>query len=217
MLTPEYALGLAAYARNFFEAMGARIANATVLILDDFQDLPENASLQVLLPPVLCALPDGAKVLVLSRSASPPTFARLIAEGAIGFLDPEELSLTTEETRALARARVGQRFTIAAASELRGRTGGWIAGTVLLLEAPTRVLPARRGVETAPQQVLFDYFASEIFDRAPADTQKLLLATALLPEVSVPSAQAVAGDVRARPGSRLRVCRGAAVCAGGGG
>ncbi len=197
LLTPEYALGLSVYARNFLAGVGLRLPTSAVIVLDNYQDFPSGAPLQSLLPPALSALPEGVHVLVLSRSAPPPPFARLVTENAIGLLDADELTLTDEETRAVVRVRVGKPLTPTAALELQTRTGGWMAATVLLLEAPTRALPARRGVETAPQQVLFDYFASEIFDRAPAETQKLLLATALLPEVSVPSAQAVAGEPRA--------------------
>jgi hypothetical protein len=115
----------------------------------------------------------------------------------MGLLEPDALSLTQGETRAVARARVGARFTAAAAADLRARAGGWMAGTVLLLEAPTRALPPGRTAATGAQQVLFDYFAAEIFDRAPAEAQRLLLSTAILPEVSVAAASALAGEVRA--------------------
>jgi LuxR family transcriptional regulator, maltose regulon positive regulatory protein len=195
LLTPEYALGLEAYARNFFEVVGARVPCGTILVVDDFQSA-ERAPLEALLPSALGALAGGLGVVVLGRSAPPPSFARLVAEGAVGFLGAEELDLTPEETCALIRSRARKPLAVRAAADLQARTGGWMAGTVLLLETATR-LPARRGAETAPQQVLFDYFATEIFDRAPPETQRLLLAASLLADVSVPSAEALAGEPRA--------------------
>jgi LuxR family transcriptional regulator, maltose regulon positive regulatory protein len=72
-----------------------------------------------------------------------------------------------------------------------------MAGTVLLLTAPERVLPPQRGVETAEKEVLFDYFAAELFDKAPPDVQRMLTSTALLPEVSVAAATALSGEQRA--------------------
>ncbi len=197
LLGPEYALGLAAYARRFFELVGARVPARTTIVLDDFQDLAEDAPLHALLPPALAALPADVRVVVLSRSAPPAPFARSIAAGAVGFLDPEELDLTSAETRALARARVGKKASAADLEAARSRMNGWVAGTVLLLEATARPLPPRRGSDTAAQQVLFDYFAAEIFDRAPQAAQRLLLATALLPDVSVPAAEALTGEPRA--------------------
>lgn len=197
LLTPEYALGLAAYAQRFFERAGARLPSRTVLVLDDYQDLAEDAPLQSLLPAALASLPDDVRVVVLSRSAPPVPFARAIATGAVGLLDPDELDLTRDETRTLVRARVGRRAADADAETLWTQTRGWAAGTVLLLEAPSRTLPPRRGSDTAAQQVLFDYFAAEIFDRAPVGVQQLLLATALLPDVSLAAARELTGEPRA--------------------
>jgi LuxR family maltose regulon positive regulatory protein len=194
-LTPEYSLGAQVFARNFFELVGLRVPARTVLVLDNFQDLPEDALLQSLLPSALTALGEHSTVLILSRHASPPAFARLVTNASMAFLDPDELDLTSNETRAVARARVGRSFTLESAAELRERTGGWMAATVLYLEAPTRTLPVPRGHETATQQVLFDYFATEIFDRADASMQQLLLATAFLPEVTVASANTLTGEV----------------------
>lgn len=197
LLTPEYALSLPVYARNFLEALGARAPAGTVIALDDFQELPEDAPLQAVLPQALAALPEAVRVVVLSRAAAPAPFARRIAEGAVGFLEPEELDLSAGEAQALARARLGGRLGRAAVDAVRAQTHGWVAGTVLLLEAGTRTLPPPRLAQTAAQQVLFDYFASEIFERAPASTRHLLLSTALLPEVSLPAAEALAGEPRA--------------------
>jgi LuxR family maltose regulon positive regulatory protein len=197
LLTPEYSLGVQVFARNFFERVGLLVPERIVLVLDNFQDLPEGAVLQSLLASAVSALGEGSTVLVLSRHAAPPAFARLVANGNMAFLDPDELNLTLNETRALARARVSRSLTLKSASELRDRTGGWMAAAVLYLEAPTRTLPAPRGRETATQQVLFDYFATEIFNRADVRAQKLLLATALLPEVTVAAAKALTGEPRA--------------------
>jgi hypothetical protein len=197
MLTPEYALGLATYARNFFEGLGERIPPDTVIVLDGYQELPREAPLHTLLPVALSALPAGLPVLVLSRSGPPPPFARLITEQVIGFLAARELDLDAREARALARARARKRVEAARLDALLARTDGWVAGTLLLLEAPALALPPPRTAGTPAQQVLFDYFSAEIFDRAPPETQRLLLATAILPEVSVATAEVLTDEPRA--------------------
>jgi ATP/maltotriose-dependent transcriptional regulator MalT len=197
LLTPEYARGLSSYARNFFAGIASRVPEGTVIVFDNYQDVAEDAPLHGLLPPALSELPQGLRVLVLSRSAPPAAYARLVTADTIGFLGPDQLTLTVAETQTIARSRVRRPFGAGDAARLVAQTGGWMAATVLLLEAHTRVLPPRRGAETVTQQLLFDYFAAEIFDHAPAATQKLLLATAVLPEVSVPAAQALADEPRA--------------------
>jgi hypothetical protein len=197
LLTPEYAFGLAAYALQFFEQLGQALQPGAWLVLDDFQELPEGAPLQQLLPIVLAALPARVRVLVLSRSAPPAPFARLVTERAIGFVDAEELGLTAGETRKFARRFTGVPLDARAAAVLQATAGGWMAGTVLLLEAGRRRLPPLRGAENAEQQVLFDYFTVELFERAPPEVQHLLLSIALLPEVDVPTAKELAQEPRA--------------------
>ncbi|MFL5419565.1 MAG: hypothetical protein ACJ79Y_02215, partial [Myxococcales bacterium] len=197
LLTPEYAFGLPAYSQNFFAGVATCLPVDSAIVLDNYQELPDAAPLHCLLPEAISTLAGRIHVLVLSRFAPPAAFARLVAEGAVGFLDADEITLSDEETRAVARARVPGPFTTSAAAALRAQTGGWMAATVLLLEAPKRTLPPRRGAATSPHQVLFDYFAAEIFDHATPEARKLLLATSLLPEVSVAPAEALAGEPRA--------------------
>jgi ATP/maltotriose-dependent transcriptional regulator MalT len=194
LMTAEYARGLEAYARHFFERLGARLPRGAWLVLDDYQELPDSAPLQRLLPHALSALPHDLRVAVLSRAAPPPTFARLVAGGALAFVSGEELTLTDSEARAVARTRTRGRMAAAAIAELRALTGGWMAGTVLLLESLELALPSGSIAGVCEPQVLFDYFATEIFDRASPAAQRLLLATALLPEVDAGSAEALTGE-----------------------
>ncbi|HEY6099614.1 MAG TPA: hypothetical protein VIW03_09300, partial [Anaeromyxobacter sp.] len=194
LLTAEYALGLDAYARHFFERLGERLPSGAWLVLDDYQELPESAPLQALLPPALGALPHDLRVAVLSRAAPPPSFARLAAGGTLALVSGEELTLTDPEARALARARAGKRLPLDHIAAVRALTDGWVAGTVLLLESAELELPSGRVAEGGDRQVLFDYFATEIFDRASPAAQRLLLATALLPEVDAASAEALTGE-----------------------
>ncbi|HET7825325.1 MAG TPA: hypothetical protein VFK90_08325, partial [Anaeromyxobacter sp.] len=194
LLTAEYAQGLDAYARHFFERLGARLPRGAWIVLDDYQELAEAAPLQALLPGALSALADGTRVLVLSRAAPPPPFARLLAGGALALVGGDELALTTAETRALARVRTGTRIATSSLATLQNLTGGWLAGTLLLLESPELAQGSGPIFDRLEHQVLFDYFATELFDRAPPEAQRLLLATALLPEVDVASAEALTGD-----------------------
>jgi LuxR family maltose regulon positive regulatory protein len=46
-------------------------------------------------------------------------------------------------------------------------------------------------------EATFDYFASQIFDPAPAETRELLTAVALFPRVSVELAEAISGNPNA--------------------
>ncbi|MBN1605145.1 MAG: hypothetical protein JW940_00855 [Polyangiaceae bacterium] len=197
LLTPEYGFGIPTYSHNFFERVGARLPQRTCLVLDNFHDCPEDALIQSLLPDNLCSLAPGAATLVLSRAAPPRSFAKLLTHGNMTLVDGEELALTETETGDLTKALVGRQPDAGEVSTLRKLTEGWMAGTVLLLSAPSRTLPPQRGTNTREKQVLFDYFAAELFDKAPAEVQRVLLSTALLPEVTVAAASALSGEARA--------------------
>jgi hypothetical protein len=95
--------------------------------------------------------------------------------------------------RDVARARIGKRIGNEAAAALRATTAGWVAGTVLLLES-RRVAPRCRPANAAPEQLLFDYFAAEILGSAPLEAQRLLVATAILPQIDVSAAEVLTAE-----------------------
>jgi LuxR family maltose regulon positive regulatory protein len=197
LLTPEYGCGIPAYSHNFFEHVGARLPQRTCLVLDNFHDCPEDALIQSLLPDGLSSLSPGAATLILSRNASPPSFAKLLTHGIMALVNGEELALTDTETGDLMKSHTGRQPDADEVSALRKLTEGWIAGTVLLISAPSRTLPPQRGADAPEKDVLFDYFAAEVFDKAAPDVRRVLLSTALLPEVTVAAASALSGEARA--------------------
>jgi ATP/maltotriose-dependent transcriptional regulator MalT len=193
LLTPEYAHGLEAYARSFFEQLGRCVRPGTVIVLDDYHELPEGSPLHVLMPLALASLPPSSRVLVASRSPPPAPFARLQAHGQLGLVDARELTLTVAETRDLARLH-GRDLSDSEAESLTERTDGWMAGTTLLLQAGSGQRHAEGVTEgTEPRDVLFEYFASELFDRLPRTVRRFLLETAILPRMSTGAAEALTG------------------------
>jgi ATP/maltotriose-dependent transcriptional regulator MalT len=108
LLTAEQAQGSEAFAAGFFEALGARLPRGTWRVLDCFQDCPDDSPLQGLLA---VGLPDRVRTLVLSRTAPPAAFARLLANRSIALLPGGEL------TAAWMSQEVGRGLTIADACD----------------------------------------------------------------------------------------------------
>ncbi|MFL6693583.1 MAG: hypothetical protein ACJ8GO_11535, partial [Ramlibacter sp.] len=196
-LTAEYQAGLPVFARRFFEALAAQLKTPAVLVLDNYQDVATNAPLHAMLREGLAALPEGVRTLVLSRTPPPPELSRLRAQQGLRLLGWDDLKLTVTEVDGIERLRHAARrgSTPVSAQELHGRTYGWAAGLVLLLEHDGRGsthAPAGSG-----HQVLFDYFADEIFLRLDAPVQKVLLAAALLPKMRSATVAALTDDATA--------------------
>ncbi len=186
---PDAALDVAAFARHWFRAVYAALGDSFALALDDYHETPPRSPLHAVVRAALSELPGGASAIVMSRSGPPPTLARLRANGSLALIGPEELQLTAAESRAIVRLRGGR--TARRADALHARAGGWAAGLTLLLAAEgDGVLPA---TASGGLHEIFDYFAGEVLDRSDPATQRVLLETALLPQVSDEAAKLVTG------------------------
>jgi LuxR family transcriptional regulator, maltose regulon positive regulatory protein len=195
VFTPEHRPGLGVFARRYFEALYARLKAPAVLVLDNYQEVPADSAFHAVVAEAAAALPKGVRLLVLSRAEPPAAFARLRANEALSLLDGAELKLTLDEARAVANVRDRRKLDPAVLERLHDRTGGWMAGLVLLLERPELEAPAH--AEASGHQVLFDYFATEIFHKLDATTQSVLCQAALLPEADAALARQISG----RPGA----------------
>ncbi len=176
-LTGEYAGGERAFARNFTEALFAGTPDGFVLVLDDFQQLPEQASLHALIPAVFDSIPSSRNIFVLSRHDPTAGMARLRANRRIGVLGETELRLEAEETAALVAAWPGMDSNAFPVEVLHLRMQGWVAGVVLTLERHGEgLIEEPVSLDT---EVIFDYFATEVVAALEPTERELLLATAL--------------------------------------
>jgi LuxR family transcriptional regulator, maltose regulon positive regulatory protein len=198
--TPEYLDILPVFSRRYFEQLYERLKSPCVIVLDNYHEVAPDAPLHDVVREALQILPEGMSVMVLSRGEPPAALVSLRAQGMIGELAAGELKLSAEECCAIARLReIG--IDEAALRQLHERTQGWTAGVVLALEqkSPPASVPAG-----ATPQVLFDYFAGDIFERMAPEVQALLLQAALLPNMAAhrvaelsgnPDADRVLGDL----------------------
>jgi ATP/maltotriose-dependent transcriptional regulator MalT/DNA-binding SARP family transcriptional activator len=202
-LTPEYLLNLPVFSRRFFEEVHRRLRGPCALVLDDYQEVPPDAALHQVIREMLDSLPEEMNLVVLSRTEPPPAFAALRARGSIALLGGDELSLTAAECGEIAQLR-GIEIGAPALQQLHQRTQGWTAGVVLALEQKTPVDGDAVLPPGATPQVLFDYFAGDIFGKMPPETQGLLLRASLLPCMAahrvvqltgVPHAERVLGEL----------------------
>jgi len=187
-LTMEYLAGVRAFARRYFEDLALQVGAPFMLVFDNYQEVSGKAPLHDALLEGMKVLPPGFRTLVLSRTPPPPQFAGT----KLSLLDWEAMQLTGEEVEGIERLRRRTRAT----REGAGSASRWAAGLVLMLEREEAARPANASPESDPQQ-LFDHYASEIFARRPAATQRALLASALLPKITAPMLAELAGDPRA--------------------
>jgi len=193
-LTPEYLPDLRGFSRRFFRLLFERLPAEATLVLDNYQEVPPGELYHELVAEAIGEVPSGACLLVISRRDAPEPYARLIANERVSRVDWADLRLSPEEADAIGRARgVGN---LAHLHELKEQADGWAAGLTLLLERckTSAHVPVRQG---QPQEVLFDYFASQVFDAVDLKLQDFLLKTALPRIVQVAVANALTGHANA--------------------
>ena len=194
LLTPEYLADIPTFTRNFFRALYRRLPKHAVIVLDNYQDAPEDSPLHDVLQIAMGEVPEGLNLLVLSRAEPPAVLARLRLCDHAACLDWDKLQLTPEETRGICAIRLGHETVDARVLDtLHTRTQGWAAGVVLLLEQSRAGGSADTDKAPADQKLLFDYFAGEFLARAEPVVQDFLLKTALLPKFSVAMARSLTG------------------------
>lgn len=191
LLAPEYLPGIAVFAKRYFEELYRRLKPPFVIVLDNYHEIPIDSPLHKIVNIGLSCLPEGIRVVVISRNIPPQSFARLRANSEMGLLGWNDIRLTEDETRRIARSNTGQRFDEATLSILHKRTEGWVAGLVLFMES-SKDRPVDLPLSKAfwPDEI-FRYFASEIFDKADRETREFLLRTSFLDAMSVPMAEAL--------------------------
>ncbi len=174
-LSAERRGDLPAFAREFFEALGARLPPKAALVFDNQQDCGDGEEMATALACGLNFLREGQRVLVLSRREPPVALAALeVARRAVR-IEEDELRLTRAEARALVSLRSKDPKKIAQLDSMQEQTRGWVAGMVMLLES--------RGAVQTPDVVLH-FLSREYVDHLPEATRELLTRTSLAPMIS---------------------------------
>jgi len=190
LMTAEYLADIPTFCRRFLRALFARMPVRSFLVFDNFQELDEGNPLQRALAQCVAEIPGHVNVVILSRSAPPAAFSSRVADGSIARVEWDDLRMTLDETRTLIASRLGKSDVDPLA--LQRDTGGWAAGLTLLIE---RLRQERLTFTAKPAEAeVFDYFASQLFERASNRDQDILLRLSLVPHFTADIANRVAED-----------------------
>lgn len=182
--------GLLTFARLFFESFFRHLPEGSILVFDDYQEVPENCDFHEIIRTGLKQIPYNLRVLVISRTGPPPSLMRLRADGRMSFLGWEDLRLTLQETRNLIIKKSKNRISDNVIEKLHRITDGWAAGLVLLTEDKSGMELCRDAAnpDVIPHEQIFDYFAGEILERIDNEARDFLCKTSMLPWITVTTA-----------------------------
>ena len=193
LLTPEYLPELATFAKRYFEAFASRLKPPFLLVFDNYQEMPADALIHEIFQQMASVVPEGIRIVIISRTGPPPPFARLIANNRLLSLTAADLRFSEKESQQLIHENSGENIAPETAGELHARTQGWAAGLVLLLEMAKNSGSGIIGVDRQPPEEIFHYFAGELFDKVDPDTRQFLLKTAFPAALTLNDAESLSG------------------------
>lgn len=191
---PEYQSDLPNFGIRFFLALFSRFRKPFAIVLDNYQELPEDAPMHRLLDDGIKLLPDHGLLIVISRQNPPSALARVRANQDMSLVGWEDLRLNDKETREITRLLGIRKTDKTVLDAIREMASGWAAGLVLMLEAFQGKKIDLNALRQSTQGSLFDYFASEVFELMDTDVQEFLLLTSLLPQMTVELAEKLTGN-----------------------
>jgi len=187
-LTPEYHQGISAFTRHFFSDLSSRLRGNGLIVLDNFQVLPETDSIPSLLPCIAESMAAGVSLLVMSRHLPPASMNTLMIKRQLCVIDTKMMRFAKEEWLAASRL-FGATHSKDALLSLHHKLDGWIAGLILLPESADisdKASPSGLGID-----VLDHYIADQFLSSLDAETSELLMKVCYMPHITAASARAV--------------------------
>lgn len=199
LLTMEYLRGVPAFTRRYFENLCSRLKPPFVIVLDNYHHVAQASPFHEVIREVLTIIPEGISVIITSRAAPPPSLALLQTYNKMHCLGWDELKFDLSETKSLLKSEGRKPVNEQTLAQVYNMTTGWAAGLVLLVERlKTQGLTPDELSRFKPHE-LFDYFATELFEKADRDMQTFLLRTSFLPRISLHAAKELTGRKDAGP------------------
>ncbi len=187
-LTPEYQQGIPAFTRHFFKDISSRLQSDGLIVLDNFQLLPETDSIPALLPNIVESLASGVSLLIISRHLPPASMVTFSAKRQLSVIDVNLMRFTEDEWLAasqLFKSKHSEKVLLS----LHNRLDGWIAGLVLLPNTPSafdNTESSGLGIE-----ILDTYIAEQFLSSLSEETSELLMKVCYMPHITATAAETI--------------------------
>ena len=184
------------FSRSFFRSFFDVIPAAATLVFDDTH-AASASDFDVLLAAAVREVPSDVAFVILSRQDPAGVLLEEVTRGTIQTLQAGALAFSGDEAVELLADRVDH----ATARRLRAQTNGWVAGMLLLAQAPARALPG----DSTSSEWISSYFEQTVLARLDDMERWTLTAASLLPEIDIDSLQQMGlGESAADVLERLR-------------
>jgi ATP/maltotriose-dependent transcriptional regulator MalT len=101
-LTLESSQDITAFAKRYFREFYRQLQSPFLIVLDNYQDIAEDAGLHEAIRVACTDLPQGGRILIITTKACPPPLARLRANNMVAIIEWDDLQLTPNEVNSIA-------------------------------------------------------------------------------------------------------------------
>lgn len=147
-----------------------------IIVFDDFHEITEPV-IHKFVAEFLKYLPDNIHIIITSRSAPPFELSQLKLSDEVLTIDTDQLSFTRPEIAEFLSQR-GLEADEGLIQQLEIQTSGWPAALTLSNSIDGNLRPAQN------KTAIYNYLATEVFERQPESVRSFLLATSVLKEIS---------------------------------
>lgn len=183
-----------------------------VIVLDDYHLVEESEPIAYFINRLVQDSDENCHVILTSRTLiALPDLPLMVARSQVGGLGAEDLAFTPQEVQAFFQQTLHQPIPESLAYELTRLSEGWITGLLLSSQiADVGILDRLRRGRIASVG-LYDFLATQVLERQPAELRDFLLRSSLLEEFDavecrevIEEALAVQADWNALIGTVLR-------------
>ncbi|HEX2326874.1 MAG TPA: AAA family ATPase, partial [Chloroflexota bacterium] len=163
-----------------------------LLVLDDYHTVGAAPEVNSAVDWLLQRLPEGCRVILGGRTI--PTQLNLVGLASrldVAGLGVADLRFRPDEVAELMESQDGYGVHPREAERAVSRAEGWITAIVLSLHAQESARFSGLLRAKSQQEPVYDYLATQLFDRLPPDLQDFLMAAAILPNLSAGECDAV--------------------------
>jgi LuxR family transcriptional regulator, maltose regulon positive regulatory protein len=173
-------------------ALAGQVGPSTsFLVLDDYQNVEQEAVVNLVLGSLIEESTSHLRFIVLSRSVPKFALGKLRARQDVYIIGADALAFTLDETRHFLNGVGTPALEEEAISLVQERTEGWPAGVAMVSQS------LRHGGQEKVMSVLadpaasswlvYDFLAEEVFDRQEPKAKEFLVRTSILGQLDAPA------------------------------
>jgi ATP/maltotriose-dependent transcriptional regulator MalT/DNA-binding SARP family transcriptional activator len=182
------------FSHNFFAALFDKLDSRTVIVLDNYQEIPEEAMIHDFLLEAFNLLPEGMRIIIISRKEPLAKYSRNRINRMMDYLGWQHLRFTPFEFKEVIRLWGFDDVPEKTNFHIHQKLNGWITGLLFMLDGTKRYNTSIQHVGIGAYEDIFSYFSEEVFNYMDDDLKHFLLTTSVLPHITVRLAHELSGN-----------------------